>query len=806
MQSVQIPQDADVDLSARPIGLSAEEARKRLAQAGPNAVPQARSHPLLGFARKFWGLSAWMIELIALVSFLLQKWTDLWIALALLVVNAILGSLQERRAAAAVSSLRKRLQVTARVLRDGRWQAVPAQELVPGDVVRVRSGDYVPADARIIAGDLQVDQAALTGESRQVSRSKDDVVYSGSIIGDGEATALVTATGVETYFGRTTQLIESAQPKLHVEEVVTRVVRWLFLIVGILVAVTLAASYLEGLRLIDILPLSLVLLMSAVPVALPVMFTVTMAVGSMELAKYGVLVTRLGAAEDAANMDVVCADKTGTLTMNRLSLLGARPQPGFTTEDVIRVGALASQEADQDAIDMAFLRAARDRQLLDGHTEVISFTPFSPKTRRTEARVERNGLKTHVMKGALRTVAQAAGLEPAAVAALEARATEEARQGVRILAVAQADGEGPLQFVGLALLRDAPRPDSRQLIDALGGLGVSVKMLTGDALPVARAVAGELGLGEIIRVPGPSVAGQAMSGSTIDLFQGADGIAEVMPEDKFMVVQSLQAAGHVVGMTGDGVNDAPALRQAEVGIAVSDATDVAKGAASVVLTTEGLGGIVHLVKNGRAIYQRVLTWIVNKVSRTIFKAGFVVVAFLATGKFVISALGMVLIVFMTDFVKIALSTDRVRPSPKPETWNIGPLVSLAVLLGIAMLVEALVLLAIGWRVFDLGSHPGQLQTSTFQTLLFFALFSIVSIRERRAFWAARPSTILGAALVADALLGILIGAVGLVELRPIPPAHTALIVGFALVCCLGPNDAMKCLILKRSGWESSRSA
>lgn len=539
--------------------------------------------------------------------------------------------------------------------------------------------------------------------------------------------------------------------------------------------------------------------MSAVPVALPVMFTVSMAVGSMELARHGVLVTRLSAAEDAANMDVVCADKAGTLTMNRLSFAGALPQPGFTVDDILRSGALASHEADQDPIDLAFLRAARDRKLLDWDMTPLSFIPFSPKTRRTEALVERGGNRTRVMKGALRSVAESAGLGAPAVAALEAQAANEARKGSRVLAVARTDGEQAWQFIGLALLQDAPRPDSRQLIDELRLLGIAVKMLTGDSLAVARAVAGELGLGEILRAPELQAGGRAASIMTAELVGKSSGFAEVFPEDKFLVVQTLQSSGRVVGMTGDGVNDAPALRQAEVGIAVSGATDVAKGAASVVLTTEGLGGIVALVKNGRAIYQRVLTWIINKVSRTILKAGFVMVAFLATGKFVISALGMVLIVFMTDFVKIALSTDRVRPSPRPETWNIGPLVTLAVLLGLAMLVEALALLAIGWRLFDLGAQPGQLQTFTFQTLLFFALFLIVSIRERRAFWASRPSAILAAALLADAVAGIVIGAVCLLELNALPWRITMIILGFSLVSCLGINDAIKCLFLNRLG-------
>jgi magnesium-transporting ATPase (P-type) len=361
----------------------------------------------------------------------------------------------------------------------------------------------------------------------------------------------------------------------------------------------------------------------------------------------------------------------------------------------------------------------------------------------------------------------------------------------------RAAGEGPLRLVGLALLRDPPRPESRQLIGELQSLGVTVKMLTGDALPVARAVAQELGLGEVVRAPDLRAAQSETGTPGARPALTAGGFAEVFPEDKFLVVKSLQAAGHVVGMTGNGVNDAPALRQAEVGIAVSGSTDVAKGAASVVLTNEGLASIVDLVKNGRAIYQRVLTWIINKVSRTILKSGFVVIAFLVTGKFVISALGMVLLVFMTDFVKIALSTDRVRPSQNPETWNIGPLVKVAVILGLLMLAEALGLLAICWHLFSLGRADGQLQTFTFLTLLFFALFSIISIREPRTFWASRPSGVLIVALTADACVGAVIGGQDLAELRPLPLGQMALIIGYALNCSLLVNDFVKSILIAR---------
>jgi H+-transporting ATPase len=798
--SPALPKTADETLkdlgSSRDSGLTKADAAARFAKQGPNEVPEKRSHPILRFAKKFWGLSAWMIELIAVLSFFLHKRADFVIALSLLVANAILSFFQEQRASAAVNALRNKLQVTARVLRDAIWQAVPARDLVTGDVVRVRAGDFVPADVQLFDGALHIDQSALTGESRDVDKTTNETLYAGSTVRDGEATGVVVATGARTYFGRTTELVEGAHPKLHIEAVTGKVVRWLLIIVGTLSAVTFVTALLRGLPLVDVAPIALVLLMSAVPVALPVMFTVSMAVGSMDLGRRGVLITRLSAIEDAANMDVLCADKTGTLTMNRLSFTDALPEPGFTESDVVRAGALASNEANADPIDVAFLHAAKDRKLDGPAAKTISFVPFSAKTRHTEAVLEIGGQKMRVIKGALRTVAEAAGLDVAAVAALEKRADVEAQKGVRALAVARADGDGPLRLCGLALLYDAPRADSRRLIDELRSLGIKVLMLTGDALTVAREIARVLGLGEIRRAPKFDAAQKNPAGVTPDLSGG--GLAEVFPEDKFLVVKGLQAAGHVVGMTGDGVNDAPALRQAEVGIAVSGATDVAKGAASAVLTTEGLANIVDLVKSGRATYQRVLTWIVNKVSRSILKAGFVVIAFLVTGKFVISALVMLLLVCLTDLTHIALATDRVQPSPKPETWNIGPLVRVAVVLGVMTLIEAVGLLAFGWHRFGLASNAGGLQTYTFQTFLFFALTSLVSVRERRAFWRSRPSATLAASLLAAAVGGVVIGVFGVAELAPLPLAVSALIFGCAAVCTLGPNDLVKTFLSKRA--------
>lgn len=528
------------------------------------------------------------------------------------------------------------------------------------------------------------------------------------------------------------------------------------------------------------------------------MFTVSMAFGSMELSRHGVLITQLSGIEDAATMDVLCTDKTGTLTMNQLSLKLVQPQPGFNEDDVLRVAAFASNAANADPIDLAFLRAAAKAGQMETGARTLSFQPFSAEARRTESVVSLSGRTMRCVKGALRTVGEASGLTGDAIRQLEAQARAEAQKGERVLAVATADGDAPLQLVGLGYLYDAPRPDSGRLIAELRQLGIRVKMLTGDALPVARAIGEALGLDAIVRVPNLRGPVPATGQPSLDVIDGVDGYAEVFPEDKFLVVKHLQEAGHVVGMTGDGVNDAPALRQAEVGIAVSGASDVAKGAASAVLTHEGLVDIIDLVKSGRAIYQRVLTWIVNKVSRTILKAGFVVVAFLATGQFAISALGMVLLVFMTDFVKVALSTDCVRPSQRPETWNIEPLVWVAVTLGFLMLAEALALLAYGWHRFALGDGSGRLQTFTFQTLLFFALFSILSVRERRACWASPPSTLLAIAILVDAAFGMLIGLHGLAELTPLPVAWSLLILVYSGVLILGPNDMLKAILTSRA--------
>lgn len=775
-------------------GLSTEEASERLRRDGPNEIKEEPHHPWRLFLKKFWGLSAWMIEAMALLSLALGKYNDLWVSLFLLVTNALLSFFQEEHAATAVAALRQRLEVTARVLRDGAWRPLPAREIVKGDRVRVRAGDFVPADMNISDGVVRVDQSVLTGESQATEKHASDVLYSGSIVNQGEASGIVTETGQHTYFGRTAKLIETAKPRFHVDRVISRVVRWLTGVVGLLIALAFGVSILQGVPLLESLPIGLVVLMSAIPIALPVMFTVSTALGSVELADKGVLITRLNAVEDAATMDVLCVDKTGTLTQNKLVLVNALPQPGFSATEVIRAGALASEVADYDPIDLAFLQAAKERQALDGTEQVLSFLPFSAATRCTQATVRVRDDTFRCAKGALDTIAQMAGLGPRELQLLEQIAEAQASKGIRTLAVARAESSASWQLIGLVCLYDAPRPDSRHFIDELHGLHIQVKMLTGDAWPVAQEIAHELGLGDIARAQDL----RADNAQSVELATRADGFAEVFPEDKYHAVKRLQAAGHIVGMTGDGVNDAPALRQAEVGIAVLGSTDVAKSAASAALTTEGLSNIVELVRVGRAIYQRVLTWIVNKVADTILKAGLIVIAFLTTGRFVISALGMLLVVLLTDFVKVALATDRVEASELPETWNIEPLIGVSVALGLLMLAEALVLLAVGWFYFGLAHAEGRTLTFTFQLLLFFALFSLISLRERRHFWASRPSMAIVAALIAGALIGMLVGYLGAGRLEPLPLDQSILLMACIGALALGPNDALKRVLTRQA--------
>jgi len=779
-------------------GLQQREAENRLKQYGYNEVPEKKTNPTFRFLAKFWGLTAWMLELIIILSWFLHKTSDAYIVTGLLVFNAIIGFMQEQNAANAVEALKKKLQVNARVLRDGVWRTIPARELTGGDIIRIRIGDFVPADVKIIRGEIGIDQSALTGESMEVEKKSEEIIYSGSIVTRGEASGIVVLTGINTYFGRTVQLVQIAKPKLHIETIISKVVKWLLMIVAALLLIAFVASFLQGINPLEILPLMLVLLLGAIPVALPAMFTVSMALGSLELVKRGVLVTRLSAPDDAARMDILCVDKTGTITVNKMSVAKVIALNGYSENDLLLYGALASHEANHDSIDTAFINAANEKNLLDTSIIRKTFTPFDPKTRRTEAEIKKGDEQFQVIKGSFVVLAELCGLQDRDKSDLEAKINEFAQNGYRALAVAKEKIKNKPELVGLVALHDPPRSDSKKLITELKELGVSVKMLTGDALSIAREVAKAVGIGDrIIKISELKEADEPNQIKAAEIAEKTDGFAEVYPEDKYLIVKDFQAKGHIVGMTGDGVNDAPALKQAEVGTAVCNATDVAKGAASIVLTDEGLTDIIGPIKIGRMMFQRINTWILNKIARTILKTCFVVFAFLISGKYVISASAMLIMIFMTDFVKISLSTDNVKWSKKPAVWDINGLVKVAVVLGLIMLIEAFGLLYIGLNYFNLNADNAALSTFSFEILFFFAMFSILVVREKGHFWDSAPSKTFLSVISIDMILGAVFPTFGFLGFKAIPLIQTLAVIGYSFIFSLIINDFIKFVLLKK---------
>jgi H+-transporting ATPase len=777
-------------------GLSSEEARRRLEEIGPNDVPEHVPSRALSFVKKFWGIVPWVLELTALVEWLLGKYAEVAVIVALLVANAVISFTQQEKANSALALLKQELSVTNRVKRDSEWKSVPARELVPGDIIRLRAGDFVPADVRAFEGNVEVDQSAVTGESLPVARGPNELLLSGSVVRRGEVTGGVASTGTRTQFGRSVQLVKVAKPKLHVEEVITRVVRWLFVMVGIALALATAVALLQSVNLVDMLTLTAILLASTIPVALPTMLAISMALGSLELSRKGVLVTRLDAVEDAATVDVVCVDKTGTLTLNKLAITEVIPAAGYEATEVIRYGALASQEANQDPIDLAFTAAAKvERVSLRGYRQ-RSFVPFEPATKYTEATVDWKGQRFHVFKGAVPAIFRLCRDSPEYLKNVGRSVESLSARGFRVLAVAKGTTPASTRLVGVAALLDPPRSDSARFIAELKDVGVSVKMLTGDALPIAKEVAADLGLGSDISTVS-ELRGAGSKGASLPDADSKDGFAEITPEDKYIIVRSLQEDGHVVGMTGDGVNDAPALRQAEVGIAVSNATDVAKGAASAVLTVEGLGGILDLLEVGRRSYQRVVTWTLNKIIRTFVRVMFIVAAFLLIRLYVVSTLHMVLLLFLGDFVTLTISTDNVRYSQKPETWDIRGLVKVGVVYGAIIVPESLLLVFIGLTWLGLSTSLFQLQTFVFVWMTLTDYCTVLVVRERRHFWQSRPSRPLLVAILADVVIVLSISVFGIPMVAPIPLLFSLIVLVYALLTTLLLNDFIKVFLARR---------
>ncbi|MCL5005351.1 MAG: plasma-membrane proton-efflux P-type ATPase [Acidobacteria bacterium] len=753
-------------------GLSASGVRERLAFFGRNEITEKKKNPVLEFLQRYWGPMPWLLEFAMVLAFLLGRAVDAEIIFALLTINAIIGFWHARGSQKAVELLKQRLAIQAKVLRDGKWATVEAGALVPGDVLLVKLGDLVPADAKIISGNVSVDESALTGESLPAERQSSELIYSGAVIRRGEAKCVALNTGANTYFGKTAELVKIAKPKSHQEEIMMAIVKYMMYL-GIAASLVVAAyAFIMHVRPIEILSFIVVFLMGAVPVALPAVMTIVQAASAKEMAKEGVLVTRLDSIEDAASISVLCLDKTGTITQNQLAVAESIPFSDYSDEDVIRAAVLASRAEGMDLIDLAIINFAKSKGIdLDSQRQV-TYTPFNPATKRTEALVDAGGHRYRVVKGAAPIVLSLCrGMDDQTLRETEAMIDILSRKGYRTLAVAQSsDGDlGNLKFTGLIPLADPPRPDSRQMIAEIRKLGVKPLMLTGDALPIAREIAGQVGIGtNIIRLAdleGLSDDAQAAKAAA------SDGFAEIYPEDKYKIVKLLQSQGYMVGMTGDGVNDAPALKQAEMGIAVSNATDVAKASASVVLTLPGVSVIVDAIKRSREAYQRMLTWVINKVTKTVQVVGLLTVGFFMIHHMVLTMLGVALLVFANDFVTMSLATDNVVHTTAPNNWNVKDITLAALIVGTLLGVGGVIALFWGADYFHLGLL--QLQSFIMLMLIFNSQFQVLIVRERNFFWNSVPGKALLASSAGTLILFSLLG----IYTRIVPPLTVPEVLG-----------------------------
>ena len=709
-------------------GLTSAEAAERLQKFGPNAVEQKRPSKFVALIRKFWGVVPWMLELAVILDLVLGRWVEAGVIFALLVFNAVLGYFQENRAQQALALLRQRLTVTARVQRDSRWQEIPASQLVPDDLIHVRVGDIVPADVRLTSGEIQVDQSQLTGESQPVDCGPGSTAFAGSLVNRGEATGVVTATGTRTSFGKTAALVGIAEPPHRLELLILKITQYLAAFVILLAVAVFVATLIRGISLLEMLPFGLMLLVAAVPITLPAMFTMSAALGARGLAQNGILATRLSALQDAASMDVICLDKTGTITQNHLTVEHVEPLDSSTTpDDVLRMAALASAEVTQDPIDLAILQQARERGLSANPDQHVEFLPFDPSTKRTEAVLHQGEQEVHIIKGAPSVIAELVHQPWDGIAAEVERLSAG---GARVLAVATGS-KSDLHIAGLIALGDPPRPESPALIKNLLGLGMRVLMVTGDGEATARAVAAQVGITGEVAPPGTLREG--LDAGTVEQF----GVfAGVRPEDKYYLVQALQKAGHVVGMTGDGVNDAPALRQADVGIAVANSTDVARTAAGLVLTRPGISEIVMAINGSRRVYQRMVNFVLTMMTRKLGIPLFLTLGVVLLGVFVLNPLLIVLLMFATDVATMTLSTDQVVPSPSPNRWRVGPLLATALSIAIFFLLLCEAVFWLGQQTFGLGL--AQLQTLVFVWVVFAGTQAVLYLTRNRGFFWEPP--------------------------------------------------------------------
>jgi len=742
-------------------GLSDQEAQSRLSQYGYNELEEKKENPILKFLSYLWGPIPWMIEIAAILSALVRHWSDFVIIMTLLVVNAIVGFWEEHKAGNTIAALKEKLALNAVVKRDGDWKKVPASEVVPGDVMRLRLGDIVPADSKLIEGDpVEVDQSALTGESLPVTHKKGDVLYSGSVLKQGESDALVYATGKNTFFGKTAKLVETAHTVSHFQKAVLKIGDYLIVIALFLVALILGVALFRGDDMIKTLEFALVLTVAAVPVAMPTVLSVTMAVGARLLALKQAIVTRLASIEEIAGMDILCSDKTGTLTQNKLTLGEPFTISGIRPEDVIFYACLASRSEDQDPIDLAVLSGLKEN-IAKSEYDVIHFTPFDPVHKRTEAQVKsKDGGVFQVTKGAPQVILALSKISEDIKSEVEQKIGEFAQRGFRSLGVAKKDAGGDWQFLGVLPLYDPPRTDAKATIDTAKEMGIEVKMVTGDQVAIGKEIAEQLGLGtnildaEILSQTKPHEQGQMA-----EEIEKADGFAQVFPEHKYYIVDVLQKREHITGMTGDGVNDAPALKKADAGIAVSGATDAARAAADIVLLTPGLSVIIEAIKESRKIFQRMNSYAIYRIAETLRVLLFMTLSIMIFNFYPVTAVMIVLLALLNDGAILSIAYDRTHYSDQPEAWDMKVVLGVSSMLGLMGVVET-------FGLFYIAEQYLHLNREIIQPLIYLKLsvaghLTIFVARTRGPFWSIKPAPILLWAVIVTQLIATLISVYGI---------------------------------------------
>ncbi|HII06094.1 MAG TPA: plasma-membrane proton-efflux P-type ATPase [Methanotrichaceae archaeon] len=763
-------EDLMSELSSDVVGLSSSEAESRLLKYGSNEIAEKRVNPIVKFLAYFWGPIPWMIEVAAVLSALLGRWEDFVIISLLLLMNGVVGFWQENKADRAIELLKKRLAPTARVRRDGKWIDLPARELVPGDVVRVRLGEIVPADVKLFEGDfLQVDESALTGESLPVEKKAADVAYSGSTVRMGEMNALVYATGMNTFFGQAAKLVEEATTQSHLQKAVIKIGDYLIMLAVALVALVFVVAFLRHESLIQTLQFALVLVVAAIPAALPAVLSVTMAVGAISLSKREAIVSRLVAIEEIAGIDILCSDKTGTITQNAIKVAELVPFEGFEEKDVLLSGLLASREEDRDPIDVAIIEKNKEEKIDPSGYNLKKFEPFDPVSKRTEAYVEGPEGSFKTAKGA-----------PQSILSLVKGASENssvdenvnafAAKGYRALGVARTDLDGAWQYVGMIALNDPPREDSAETIKTAQSMGVKDKMVTGDHVAIAKEIAKMVGLGTKMEPPSAFV--DKPDEEAEKVIEDADGFAQVFPEHKYKIVELLQSKGHIVGMTGDGVNDAPALKKADAGIAVSGATDAAKSAAAIVLTKPGLSVIIDAIKESRRIFRRMNSYAIYRISETIRVLFFITLSIVAFNFYPVTALMIVLLALLNDFAIMSIAYDRAEYSDQPDRWRMTSVMGMALFLGLIGTVESFGLLFFGLDYLHLSKET--LQSLMYLKLSVAGQLIIFIARTKGHFWSYLPGKMLVGAVIGTQTIATLITVYGIL----VPPIgwHLAAIV------------------------------